>query len=73
MKEIKNYAVGIFALLAIFDWTLPALAHAEEQGWGNHMPMWGGVWGPGPMIFFWTIGFLLIALLSVTLIKALRD
>jgi len=74
MKIIKRYVGYVLATLTVsLVPALPAIAHAENQDWGHHMPMVGGFWGWGPMALFWIAGLLLIALLSVTLIKTLRD
>ena len=74
MKVIKKYFEYVLAtLVVIIAPALPAIAHTEDQGWGHHMPMMGGFWGWGPMVLFWIAGLLLVALLSVTLIKTLRD
>jgi hypothetical protein len=74
MKIIKIYFGYVLAALMVsLGPALPAIAHTENQGWGHHMPMAGMFWGWGPMALFWIAGLLLIALLSVTLIKALRN
>lgn len=74
MKVIKKYFGYVLTTLVVsLVPALPVIAHTENQGWGHHMPMVGGVWSWGPMVLFWIAGLLLIALLSVTLIKALRD
>lgn len=74
MKIIKRYVGYVLATLGVsLVPALPAIAHTEDQGWGHHMPMMGGFWGWGPMVLFWIAGLLLVALLSVTLIKTLRN
>ena len=74
MKIIKRYFGYVLAtLMASLVPALPVIAHTENQGWGHHMPMSGMFPGWGPMALFWIAGLLLVALLSVTLIKALRN
>ncbi|MFB6290111.1 MAG: hypothetical protein ABEJ25_00050 [Candidatus Bipolaricaulia bacterium] len=69
VKKLLSYVVLTF--VAVFVSMNPAFAHSEGETWGHHMA--GGVWGWGPMVLFWMVGLLLIALLAVTLIKTLRD
>ncbi|MBS3825823.1 hypothetical protein KGY58_04705 [Candidatus Bipolaricaulota bacterium] len=74
MKIIKRYVGYLLTTLMVsLAPVLPAIAHTENQGWGHHMPMVVGFRGWGLMVLFWLAGFLLVALLSVTLIKTLRD
>ena len=72
MKIIKRYVRYVLAafLVSLIP-VLPAIAHTENQDWGHHMA--GGFWGFGPMVLFWVVGVLLIVLLTVTLLKALKN
>lgn len=72
MKIIKRYVGYVLATLVVsLVPALPAIAHTENDGWGHHMA--GGFWGWGPMVLFWIAGVLLIVLLTVTLLKTLKD
>lgn len=72
MKITKKSVLYVLATLLVgLVPVLPAIAHTENQDWGHHMA--GGFWGFGPMILFWVVGVLLIVLLTVTLLKTLKD
>lgn len=72
MSKVKNYVIYLtFTVLASTGIVLPVIAHSENDRWGHHMA--GGVWGWAPMVLFWITGVLLIVLLTVTLLKTLRD
>lgn len=72
MNKFKSYILYLaVTLLSSMTIGLPAVAHTEGDGWGHHMA--GGPWSWGPMILFWVVGVLLIVLLTVTLLKTLRD
>ncbi|MBS3791836.1 MAG: hypothetical protein V5A87_04110 [Candidatus Bipolaricaulota bacterium] len=72
MKIINGYVGYVLATLMVsLVPVLPAIAHTENQGWGHHMA--GRFWAFGPMILFWVVGVLLVVLLTVTLLKSLKD
>ncbi len=72
MSKFKSYILyPIFILFGSSVINLPAFAHTEGDNWGHHMA--GGPWGWGPMVLFWIAGVLLIVLLTVTVLKTLRD
>lgn len=71
MNKLKSYILYLtVTLLGSTVFSLPAIAHTEGEEWGHHM---AGSWGWGPMVLFWITGVLLIVLLTVTLLRALRD
>lgn len=72
MSKLRSYVTYLtFTVLVITGIGLPVIAHSESEGWGHHMS--GGMWGWGPMILFWVAGVLLIVLLTVILLKTIRD
>ena len=73
MRKVKNYLLYLAtALLWSLAPVVSGFAHEESGAWGHHM-MGPGYWGWGPMILFWLVGLLVIALLIVTLTKTLKD